>query len=203
MTGTFAALFSIIQLHGYWIMFLLVIVEGPITTAAGAFASSMGLFDAYMVFIVSVLGNLVGDIVHYWVGRIGRKVLVDRYIHYFGVRKKQIQKIEAGLKKHLLKSLTIIKLVPPLPAPGLLLAGMVRVSFSRFIFFCTLIGLFYSLFFTLGGYYLGATFGIFFKYSRYVEVTISVLLIVLLVIWLLYRKYSKGIYRKVEKLEFK
>ena len=55
--------------YGYWIAFPLMIIEGPIVTLIASFMASMGVFDVWFVLFLSVLGDLIADIIFYGIGR--------------------------------------------------------------------------------------------------------------------------------------
>lgn len=44
------------------------VVEGPIVTSIAAFAASLGYLDIYMILIISLLGNLIPDILLFFIG---------------------------------------------------------------------------------------------------------------------------------------
>ena len=52
------AILGYIKTIGYPLMLLIMIVEGPIATLLAAFAASLGFFNIYLVFILSMLGTL-------------------------------------------------------------------------------------------------------------------------------------------------
>lgn len=197
--STFSGALAFLQSQGYFVMFLIMIPEGPVITAAAAFAASLGLFNVYIVFLLSVLGQLVGDSVYYSIGRIGRRAIIDKYFKRFGLSKKRMKKIEESLKNNTGKAIAIIKIVPPLPTPGLILAGAANINYKKFILYSLIVSIFYSLLFTLLGFYLGFAFNTIVGYSKYVGFFVVGVIILLIVIWWIYDKYSKKLYKRLEK----
>ena len=63
MVLAFDQVLTFIEQNGYVLLFLLMILEGPIVTAAAAFAASLGYLSLPVVFILSVLGNIIGDLI--------------------------------------------------------------------------------------------------------------------------------------------
>src|SRR5512140_1915224 len=108
--ATFSGAFQWIIAHGYLLMFVIMVVEGPVITAAAAFASALGYFNLYLVFLLSILGNLVPDVIYYAIGYWGRKRLVNKYGHYLGLSDTRILHLENLSEKHAGKALTLIKL---------------------------------------------------------------------------------------------
>lgn len=195
-----AALLLFVQAHGYWILFFLMVIEGPIITTIASFLSALGIFNVYAIFVLSVLGNIIGDLIWYSIGRFGRKSLIDKYFYRHRFTNKAIKKIEKSLEQNSFKALLMIKVVPPLPVPGLILTGLSKLKMKKFLFASITISFFYSLLFTVLGYYLGFAFHRFsFSYLRNVE-SVVILLVVIGVLIFLSNKYSKKLYEKVGRL---
>ena len=85
---------TIIQSYGYIVFFLLSIVEGPIVTVIGAFLVSIGYMHLFPLYILAVLGDLVGDLIHYAIGVLGKKRFIAKGT-LFGISKERILKIES------------------------------------------------------------------------------------------------------------
>ena len=125
--------------HGYWLMFLAMLVEGPIITAAASFAVALGYFNIAYVFGLSLLGDLVADVIYYAVGYWGRMTLVARYGHYVGLSTERMLHIERLLQANGIKTLVALKLTPFIPTPGLMLVGVARMRLSKFTLISMLI----------------------------------------------------------------
>lgn len=50
---------ALIQTGGYFVMFGLMFLEGPIVTIASAFLASLGFFNIYIVALLGWLGDFV------------------------------------------------------------------------------------------------------------------------------------------------
>ena len=132
--GISTGLLAFLQTHGYWIMFFIMIVEGPIVTYVAAFASSLGIFNIYLVLLLSILGNIAGDAFLFFIGRMGKKLAVEKYARRF-IGKDRIDRIEKYLKSNPGKTLVVIKLTPPLPVPGLIISGALNIPSKTFFFY--------------------------------------------------------------------
>ena len=75
---TFAAITQWIFSRAIPLMFMLMLIEGPVVTAAGAFAAAFSYFHLWIVFVLSILANLIPDIVYYAMGYWGRHNFIDR-----------------------------------------------------------------------------------------------------------------------------
>jgi membrane-associated protein len=184
----FTSLLTFIQHNGYIIMFFLMFLEGPLVTYAYAFAASIGIYNIYIVFILSVLGNLIPDIIYFFIGRFGTKRFLEKY-----VQEKHITKIRHLLENHTGKYLALVKIVPPFPFAGLVFAGMSNMSFKKYFFFVLLIGIPYSLFFTLAGFYSGIAFSTLSRYYLLGQLFLLLIVIIGIIFWLLIRKMSNKI----------
>ncbi|HEX9018741.1 MAG TPA: hypothetical protein VF806_06125, partial [Anaerolineaceae bacterium] len=74
---------------GWWaylLLALLVMVEGPVATLAGAVAASAGYMKPMGVFFSAASGNLLSDILWYTLGYLGRREWLHRYGGYVGLR---------------------------------------------------------------------------------------------------------------------
>lgn len=190
--------------HGYTIMFIAMLIEGPAVTAAGAFGAALGYFNVYTVFLLSVLGNLIPDVVLYIVGFFGRQHLLDRYSQYFerwfGLTKERILRIETLLKDHAGKTLLAIKLMPFLATPGLIIAGATRMPIKKYTWLSLLIILPTSFLFLILGYYFGAAYAEVRQYMKYGEYVIAALIVLALVASYSYKKFEKKISQKIENV---
>src|SRR5437762_2032987 len=109
-TSDFSAVFAWTISHGYLLMFIAMLIEGPIVTSAAAFAAALGYFNIPMVFLLSLLGDIVADIIYYAIGYWGRLKIVDRIGPKFGLSKERMGNIEKLLGEHRIKTILAIKL---------------------------------------------------------------------------------------------
>ena len=63
---------ALVASYGYWALFAIAVVEGPIITVIAGFLASRGVLDIALVFTVAVLADLAGDLLLYAIGRSGR-----------------------------------------------------------------------------------------------------------------------------------
>jgi membrane protein DedA with SNARE-associated domain len=191
--------------HGYLLFFVAMLIEGPAVTAAGAFVATLGYFNIYTVFILSVLGNLIPDIIFYALGYWGRFKLVDKYAKYFGLSEKRVHHLEYLAREHAGKAITISKLVPFLATPGLMIMGAARMPIKKYTLWSLGLILPTSLIFLIIGYYFGAAYNAISKYVNIGQYLIAGVLIFFLAISIAYKKMSKSIAENLDadkKLDF-
>jgi len=179
--------------YGYWAMFLLMLVEGPVVTAAGAFAAALGVFDIWIVLLLSILGNLIPDAIYYAIGYWGRQQLIDKYGHYFKLTKERVAQLEELAKNHTWKALTLIKLTPVLATPGLIIAGATRLPVKKYAWISLAIAAPTSLFFLIVGYYFGAAYGTISRYFDYGGYILIALIPAFIVVYLIWKKFAEKI----------
>jgi membrane protein DedA with SNARE-associated domain len=122
-----------LNVWGYILIALLVAVEGPITTLAGAVASSTGYLNPVLVFVSASIGNLTADILWYVLGYIGKPEWLVQYGKWFGIKEKVVLRLQKDISTHIHKILFLAKLTLGLVIPALIAAGMARVPIRRWI----------------------------------------------------------------------
>lgn len=194
---TFQAITQWVSSQGYTLMFVLMLIEGPVVTAAGAFVAAFSYFNLWVVLILSVLANLIPDAVYYAMGYWGRHNFIDKYGHYFGLTPERIKAAERFSKDHTGKSLFAIKMIPFLATPGLIAVGASKMDLKKYIFWCILITIPSSLLYLLIGYYFGAAYGTIDRYLHLGYYLIAAAILILLVILYFQRKLAEDFARKL------
>ena len=194
---TFQPSLAFLQSSGYLVIFILMIVEGPLITYFAAFAASLGIFNIYIIFWLSLIGNFLSDLIFFSIGKFGNRIFLYKYLsrpkHKFLVRLKY------HLEENTLRALSIMKIILPLAAPGIVILGTSKVSFRKFALLALIMGIPFSLFFTIIGFYSGVAFNSLFEYFKLGEVAILIFLLFFILIWFLYKKLSNPLARKLKK----
>lgn len=191
--GTFTPIFEWVIRNGYFILFLGMIVEGPTITAAASFAVTMGYFNLAAVFILAVLGDIVGDFIWYGLGYFGRLTVIKKYGHFFGATDQRMEKLKHLLERHPGKILLAIKLSPFLPVPGLIVTGSTHMPPKKFFTVIFAIILPKTILFMGLGYFFGQAYD---KISIYVNnsiYAIGALLVLTFVFNYIYKKTTGSI----------
>jgi len=184
--------------HGYILMFLLMLIEGPVVTAAGAFAAALGYFNIWLVLILSVLGNLLPDVIYYALGFWGRRGFVDKYGHYLKITPERVSKLEELYHKNIGKTLIIVKLAPVLATPGLIVAGVAKVPIKRFAVWSLIVTAPSSLFYLIVGYYFGAAYQKIIHYADIGGYIIVAAVAVFILLSYLQKRYGKKLGEKIQ-----
>jgi membrane protein DedA with SNARE-associated domain len=119
----------------YVLLALLVAVEGPIMTLAGAVASSAGYLNPYLVFLSASAGNLTADVLWYSLGYLGKREWLLHYGRWFGITESMLDRIHQDIHNHIQKILFTAKLTLGFVIPTLVAAGLYRVPCRRWFGF--------------------------------------------------------------------
>ncbi len=195
----FQQVFTWVIAHGYFLVFLIMCVEGPITTAAAGFAAALGYFDPWVVLIISVLGDLIPDSIYYFIGYSGRFSIVEKFGFRLGLTQARIDGLEKKLKAHFGKTMVALKLTPVIPTFGFMLVGYLKLSFMKFTKFSALVTIPKSIIFLVIGYFFGRLYNID-QYVHYAEIFFPLTVLVIAGLYFGYKKASVLIASKIEKL---
>ena len=124
----------LIREYGYLILFLLTVVEGPIATVLGAFLAAQNYFNIFIVYVVVVTGDLVGDLLYYAAGRFGRTHLLERFAGLTGLTPDRLTWLEGWFESHGAKAILVAKYTQTgfIALPG---AGAARMPIPSFMFY--------------------------------------------------------------------
>lgn len=193
---TAVSLLSLGQIPAYILIFLIMVIEGPLITMSAAFAASSGYLNIWIVLLLSFFADLVGDSLNYALGHYGRKNLLEKYNHIFKIKASTLRRVEKHFKKHLGKTLFLIKMTP-LAVPGLILAGTGRVPLKKYIKWCSIIILPRTIFFTSIGYFFGVLINSVLKYYKATGYFLLVLIVIFILIYVLIKKISEKLYKRI------
>ena len=190
--SSFNDLLFFTQSHCYFLIFLIMVVEGPIITAAAAFASSLGYFNLWIILFLSFLGDFTGDMAIYLFGRYGRKKFVYERGSFFGIKTEKLKGIESHFENHFGKTLYLSKMTP-LAVPTIFLAGMSHVPVKKFALWSFLSGVHNMIVFAGIGYFFGSAAGLILGIYKHVGWYIVAFVIIVAFVYLLGKFISKRI----------
>ena len=176
---------SLVQAHGLWLLAPVTVLEGPIVTVIAAYMASLGLLNLYAVYVICVLGDLVGDAGIYALGRWGPKTLPGRWQVRLGLNRSR----RYGLKDHFRdtggRTLLIGKLTHSAGAAVLFAAGTGKMPFGAFLGWNLLGTLPKTLLFVVIGYMFGYAYSTIDNYIFRATLILAALIIVGVVVWYL------------------
>jgi len=190
---TFSTILSWVLANGYFLIFVAIIIGGPIFISAAAFAAALGYLNVYVIFSLAFFGEMAVDLAFYLIGFFSRVHVVERFGHYFGLTSQRISKLEKMLHQHSWKTLMIIKYSPIIPVLGFIITGAAKLHFKKFFYILLVLSLPKAVFFTLLGYFFGRAYDSLAKYFYYGQYLIIAVIILFIVIDYLFVKISKKI----------
>ena len=168
-----------IKTLGYPTMLLVMIIEGPIATLVASFLSSLGLFNIVVVFFLSLLGDVLGDLVCYAIGFWGGSRMLERARKKLKIQPRIIVRMEKLFRFHGFKTIFAVKSTTGLCWITFIAAGAFRMNFKKFLQGSIGGGLIWSTFLVISGYFFGFAFLEISKYIKYSGFVLIILVVVL------------------------
>jgi membrane protein DedA with SNARE-associated domain len=185
--------------HGYFLILLGMMVEGPIVTAAAAFAAALGHFDVFVIFGLSVLGDFIPDSIYFFIGYHGHSWIGRTAMKWFNVSEKRLTEIRHFVERHQLKALMAFKYIPFIAGTGIVVMGMTRMRFRDFIKKLAIVSLPNNLFWTVAGYYFGYAFDAIARTVKNVQEVAIIFGIIALALFIGFRLIVRRVSTVVEK----
>ncbi len=146
--------------YKYIMLFPIALVEGPIISMICGLLASQGYVNIFIVYAIVVLGDLVGDVVWYYIGFVHGHKFIAKHGERFGLTEEKVSKIKEMYHKHNHWILLFSKLTNGFGFAIVVLftAGVSKISFRRFMIinFCGQLvwsGMLLSI-----GYFFGDTY---------------------------------------------
>ena len=187
-------IFQFLSDYGYWIIFPLMILEGPITTIMAGVLASLGAFNIWVVLFLSITADIFGDIFLYKIGWRWGYSFVDKAGKYIGITTERVKRIDKFFRKHGSKAVFMAKSTTGLCFATFIVAGIVKMDFKKFVKYSFLGGLIWSGFLVGMGYFYGYLWR---EISQYIEwagwLSISLAMITFVVVSF-YKKYKSRVF---------
>jgi membrane protein DedA with SNARE-associated domain len=177
-----------IKTIGYPLMLIIMIVEGPIATILGAFAASLGFFNIFIVLILSILGDILGDVILYTIGYFGGNRALTRAGKMLKIKSDTLVRLKNLFHIHGKKTIFAVKSTTGLCWITFIAAGAMQMKFKDFITASFLGGIIWSGFLVIMGYFFGYAFEEINNYIKYAGLIIFFSAAVFYIIIVLYKK---------------
>jgi membrane protein DedA with SNARE-associated domain len=185
---------NLLSSYKYFLLFPGLVVEGPVLTFVAAFLASPGggsLLNIYIVFILVLLADIVGDIMYYSIGRWGGKPLVERFGYKCGLTESKIQATKKYYYVHGKKTLAIAKISHGLGWPTMMTAGIINVPFLPFLCFTSMVSVIKSILLVAIGYVYGESYVLLKHYislTGFIVTTVVAVILIVIIISLFNKK---------------
>jgi membrane protein DedA with SNARE-associated domain len=118
--------------YGGALILPLAVIEGPVVSVVTGFLAEQGYLDWYWALGLLVCGDLIGDVLYYWVGRSSGTPLA-RLARRLGLRGTVSPELRRDLTQNASKMLLIGKWTHSIGWLVLIGSGMLRLSLPRFL----------------------------------------------------------------------
>ena len=173
--------------YKYWVLFPISIIEGPIITIIAGFLVSLGYLNIFVVYIVLIAGDIIGDLLYYYIGKKGAKPVITRFGKYVGITPEKVTNIERRFNGNVIKTLLFGKLTHAFGSVILFTAGMVNVDLWQFIIYNSIGTAVKTFALLLVGYYFGQAYDKINTYFNQAVIALVVGAVVLAGGWLIAR----------------
>ena len=180
---------SYVRTIGYPTMLLIMIVEGPIMTVLAAFMASFGIFNVFFVFLLSIFGDMAGDIILYYIGYVGGSRTLEKAEALLKIKPERIEKIKKLFAHHGKKTIFLVKSTTGLCWITFIAAGTVKMRLKEFMQASFLGGIVWSSFLVISGYFFGYAYERINEYIKYASILIFVSAVIFYVILTIYKRY--------------
>lgn len=177
---------------GYPLMFVLMILEGPFATMISAFLASQGYFNVGIVFVLSVAGDVAGDVVLYYIGHFGGPKVIEKAQKFLKIADATIEKLKNKFHQNSERLIFYVKSTTGLSYITFITAGAVRMNLWKFIKNSILGGLVWSSLLVILGYFFGYAAEQVSLYIKYAGIVIFAAAILALLALGLYKKQQSN-----------
>ena len=190
-----------ISTYGYIGLFLVTVLSSaclPIPSEvafglAGAYCTTAFTahpqFNVASVVIIGTIGEVLGSIIAYELGRFAGRAIVDRYGKYLLLSHKDLDASEVWFQKYGTPSVLVGRLVPVVRALISLPAGLAEMKRGRFLVLTTVGSLIWATLLTELGYHAGKN-QYFDKYFHGAQYPIAALIVLVLAAGVWHRWHS-------------
>lgn len=180
-------IFQFLHLHGYWMMLPLMIIEGPVVTIIAAMLASLGAFNVWIVLALSILGDMIGDMILYGAGYYFGMGFVRNIGRYIGITEKLVLRMQKYFERHGGKTIFAVKSTTGLCWAAFTAAGIVKMDFRKFIKNSFYGGVVWSSFLVAMGYFYGYLWREIHSYIKWIGWVVAIVAIITFLIIVIYK----------------
>ncbi len=132
---------SLILTYKYPLLLIVAIPEGPIIMLLSGAFIKLGFLSFWPAYICLMIGDMIADIMWYWIGYFGGMRFVDKAGKYFGITRHKVEIVSKFFHKYHETILFISKITTGFGFAliTLITAGLVKIPFKRY-FILNLLG---------------------------------------------------------------
>jgi membrane protein DedA with SNARE-associated domain len=189
---------SLIERYGYLIVFLGVMLEGigiplpgeTVLITAGALAHR-GSLTLWETMAWGGLGAIMGGQAGYCIGRFGGRPFVLRWGRYAFITPDRLGRAERFFEQHGGRAVFLARFITGLRVFGALVAGMSRMSWTKFTIYSVLGGVLWATAAVALGYFLWASIGLVEHWIGRIFLLLAVAVALVVILRWSYRKATR------------
>ena len=181
--------------YKYLILLPIAILEGPFAAIITGFLVSSGIFNIFVVYVVLVLGDMIGDSFYYALGRLSGSSVI-KHGHHIGISKEKLENAKKYFSDYHHKALIISKLAYGVGVSGLVAAGVLKISYKKFMKTCFFIAIIQSALLLLIGFLFGHAY---LQIGKYLNIYAKIITIAVMILigYFIFSKIKKSL--KIKK----
>lgn len=154
---TLASILAVFEASKYPLIFVGCFIEGTVIMLATGILWHEGVVDFWPAYLALLLADFLADLMWYAIGYFGARSMIERWGSRFGLTPENLARVEKRFHEHHTWILLVSKLSMGfgLAVATLTTAGMLRVSFYRYVVINGLGGAVWVFGMMVVGYYFG------------------------------------------------
>ena len=181
---------ELLTLYGYPLLLLVSTIEGtgmpgPIElffVAAGVLIVR-GEMSLWLVWLVVTLGNMLGNLIGYGIGRVGGRPLLDHAVRSLRIPASSMQRVEDWFARYGPVAQTVSRWIGVTRTPAILSAGVLRAPVLPYVVASFVGDGVWALFWALLGMGIGKGAESLLSHSALPIVVVALVLVVLAAVW--------------------
>lgn len=181
----------IIDKFGYWAIFAGMFLESaciPVPSEVvmpfSGFAASRGILSFWAVVGVGTIGQVLGSIATYQLGKSSGRRLLEKYGRYILISKRDIERADRWFERHGDKTVLFTRMMPVVRTFISLPAGLSRMNFGKFVLYSTVGIIPWTLLLTYAGIKMGENWDRIRDIFHGLDLVIGVAIIILVFMYL-------------------
>ncbi|MBE0446550.1 MAG: DedA family protein [Actinobacteria bacterium] len=196
-------LFRYFSAYGYYIVFLLLLLEnlfiiglvvpGETVLLIAAFAAAQDMLNIINVVVTAATAAIIGNTAGYFIGRKGGRPLIERYGGRF-VSAERVEAAERYFDIHGPKTVFIGRFVAGVRVFVPLLAGAARMNFAKFILYTIVAVVLWTVSISVIGYFFGQNWALISKLLGRSGLVALAAVVVILIIYYIIRRNRETLF---------
>lgn len=198
------AIIKFLTTYKYLALFPLACIEGPIIALVVGFLTRLGYLNFLLAFSIMILGDFIPDTIYYSIGYFGnRNKIIEKYDTKSKIISRHMMFLNKMWSKHTVKTMFMSKLAYGISTPLLVSAGVVHLSYKKFIWPALYVTIFQYGVIMAVGYYLGNSYGLAENYIIHTTIIVAVLAGIFIAVYFIMQKYVRNKFIQMEEQEEK